>query len=69
MTEKDLLIQEQRAEIKRLSTLLTAAMTFVPHECAFCSHETTSGFSLPCSAFTLDNDCFEWNGECCPNDV
>lgn len=68
MTEKDLLIQEQRAEIKRLSTLLTAAKTFIPRECEFCIHEPEDIDCPPCSACT-DNDCFEWDGECCLNDV
>lgn len=69
MDEKDLKIQEQRAEIKKLRKLLEAAETFILHKCEFCIHEHTDSDCPPCSACTLDNDCFEWNGECCPNDV
>ena len=69
MDEKDLKIQEQRAEIKRLGKLLAVAKTFIPRECEFCIHEPTDRDCPPCSACTLDNDHFEWDGECCLNDV
>lgn len=69
MDEKDLKIQEQRAEIKKLRKLLEAAKAFIPHQCEFCIHNELSYYQQPCSVCTVDDDCFEWNGECCPYDV